>query len=253
MVASPQEWDPDQYARNAAHIPARGRSLVAVLDPRPGERILDLGCGPGALASEMIALGASVVGVDASPEMVAAARARGIDARAQGGEHLAFDQEFDGVFSNAALHWMKSDPDAVLLGIFRALRPGGRFVAEFGGLGNVAGPRVALRAMLESRGRDPDSVDPWYFPSVEDYRPRVERAGLSVESIALIPVPTAIPGGMDAWVDTFGVAFLHALPEAERAQARAEVIRKLTPILCDEQGRWVLDHMRLRVVARRPR
>lgn len=248
----PQEWDPDRYTQHASHIPERGKAVLELLRLKAGERVLDVGCGHGVLSTEMIGRGASVRGIDASKEMVAAARARGIDAHVEDAEHLTYDREFDAAFSNAALHWMKSDPDAVAAGIFRALRPGGRFVAEFGGFGNVAGPRVALREVVRARGLDPDSVDPWFFPSILDYRPRLERAGFRVEYMELFSVPTPLPSGMDGWLQTFGLAFLNALPPGERAAAHDEALAMLTPVLRDSHGHWIVDHVRLRLLAHRP-
>src|SRR4051812_24270218 len=125
-------WAPDAYLQHAGFVPALGAGVLELLDPQPGERILDLGCGEGSLTQELVARGAVVLGVDSSDAQVAAARARGLDARVMDGEALAFEHEFDAVFSNAALHWMRR-PDAVVAGVARALRPGGRFVAELGG------------------------------------------------------------------------------------------------------------------------
>jgi len=148
-----QEWDPAQYAQGASFVPKLGEAALAWLAPQPGERILDLGCGDGALTQKFCEAGCEVVGVDASAAQVSAARARGLDARCANGEALNFRAEFDAVFSNAALHWMKN-ADAVLSGVRRALRPGGRFAGEFGGKGNVAQVQAALEAELAARGLD---------------------------------------------------------------------------------------------------
>ncbi|MGH7789991.1 MAG: class I SAM-dependent methyltransferase, partial [Candidatus Binatia bacterium] len=146
-----QSWDPERYARNARFVAELGAPVVELLAPRAGERVLDLGCGDGALTERLVALGCAVVGVDASPEQIAAARARGLDAHVVPGEGLAFAAEFDAVFSNAALHWMKN-ADVVIDGVWRALRPGGRFVGECGGAGCVAQIVAALAAALARRG-----------------------------------------------------------------------------------------------------
>jgi trans-aconitate methyltransferase len=135
-----QHWDPARYQRNAGFVAALGQPVVELLAPRSGERILDLGCGDGAL-TEVLARDARVTGVDASAEQVGAARARGLDAHVADGTRLGFAAEFDAVFSNAALHWMR-DPDAVIDGVWRVLKPGGRFVGECGGAGNVATVRA---------------------------------------------------------------------------------------------------------------
>ncbi len=247
-----QEWNADRYSRNAHFVPALGQPVLDLLKPRVGERILDLACGDGVLTEKLAAAGAIVVGVDAAPDMVSAACKRGIDARVAEGAHLPFAREFDAVFSNAALHWMKADPDAVIAGVARALKPGGRFVAEMGGHGCVAAVTVAMLAVLQRRGVDTQSVIPWYFPTVDDYRARLERAGFIVDYIELIPRPTPLPTGLEGWLQTFGDPLFKQLPEAERATARAEVAALLRPVLCDEQGRWTADYIRLRFAAHLP-
>lgn len=246
-----QRWDPERYARNARFVADLGATLVELLAPRPGEAILDLGCGDGALTEALVARGALVVGVDGSAEQVAAARARGLDARQADGEALDFEAAFDAVFSNAALHWMRK-ADAVIDGVWRALKPGGRFVAEMGGAGNVAGIRTALLTALERLGIDGQAVDPWYFPSPEDYRRRLEARGFEVESIALIDRPTPLPGAMADWLETFAETFLKLVPAEARAALATEVSEALRPSHCDAEGRWTADYVRLRFSARKP-
>jgi trans-aconitate methyltransferase len=250
-VADRQSWDPEVYARNARFVSELGLPLVELLAPRPGERVLDLGCGDGALTEKLVELGCSVVGVDASPEQVAAARARGLDARVAEGEALPFTSEFNAVFSNAALHWMK-DAGAVVDGVWRALRPGGRFVAELGGEGNVARIRAACREALLRRAIDPAAVDPWYFPSAQAYQALLEARGFRVTSIALFERPTPLDGDIADWLSVFGVAFTSAVAPAERPAFVAEVREALRPRLQDARGVWTADYVRLRVAARRP-
>ncbi len=245
--ASGQVWDAERYAQNAPFVPALGKSVLDLLNVRPGEKILDLGCGDGVLTEKIAALGADVTGIDESADMVAAARRRGLNVRLVSAYELNFQEEFDAVFSNAALHWMKIDPDAVIAGVHRALKPEGRFVAEMGGHGNVAAITVALLATLERRGvRDPAATSPWYFPSAEAYRAKLETGGFALSYIELIPRPTPLPTGMAAWIETFGMSFIRRLPEVEQASAIAEVAERLRPVLCDEQGQWTADYVRLR-------
>ena len=244
-----QCWDPNRYAASARFVADLGAPLIALLGPKPGERILDLGCGDGALTEKIAATGATVVGVDASPEMVAAACARGLDARVMDGQSLEFDHEFDAVLSNAALHWMRQ-PDAVLKGVRRALKPHGRLVAELGGAGNVASVMQALIEALGRRGVNGRALVPWYYPTPDEYRALLEVNGFTVNSIELIPRPTTIPGELSDWLDTFAGSFLSAVPISERDAVKREIAERLAPRFKDHSGKWTLDYVRLRVVAR---
>jgi trans-aconitate methyltransferase len=245
-----QHWDPARYQRNAGFVAVLGQPVVELLAPRPDERILDLGCGDGALTA-VLAEQAWVTAVDASAEQVAAARVRGLDAHVADGTQLGFAEEFDAVFSNAALHWMR-DPDAVIDGVWRALKPGGRFVAECGGAGNVATVLEALHAAVARRGADGHAVNPWYFPSVDEYRARLKRRGFTVASIDLIPRPTRLPGRLADWLDTFAESFLAAVPAEERGAVKDEVEAAVRVPLCDANGAWTVDYARLRFAALKP-
>jgi trans-aconitate methyltransferase len=246
-----QSWHPERYARHARFVSDHGESLLTLLEPKPGERILDIGCGDGVLTRKIADSGATVVAIDASPEQVAGARAAGLDAHVADGEALAFEEEFDAVFSNAALHWMK-DADAVIDGMWRALKPGGRIVVEMGGGHNVATIAEALIAALESRGIEGRAAHPWYFPSVEQQRALLESRGFRVISIELFERPTPLPGEMDGWLETFGESFLTQVPPAERPALIAEVTEALRPQLCGPDGKWTADYVRLRFVAVKP-
>ncbi len=146
-----QRWNPVQYAENARFVSDLGMPVVALLSPQASEHILDLGCGDGALTIKLVQLGCDVIGVDSSPDMIMAAKALGLNANVMNGEALTFNHQFDAVFSNAALHWMKN-PEAVIDGVWQALKPGGRFVAEFGGYGNVNTIVTAIESALALRG-----------------------------------------------------------------------------------------------------
>jgi trans-aconitate methyltransferase len=251
MTTAQPHWNPAQYAQTARFVSDLGMPVVDLLAPQPGERILDLGCGDGPLTQKLVALGCSVVGVDASPEMVAAARALGLDARVMDGHALAFDGEFDAVFSNAALHWM-TQPEKVVAGVWRALKPGGRFVGECGGQGNVGRVVEALEAALARRGIDARRVNPWYFASAGEYRVRLEACGFEVDSIALIERPTPLPGHLADWLQTFAKSFIEALPPEQHAGFLEEVAALCRPHLCDANGKWTADYVRLRFAATRP-
>lgn len=244
------EWgaEAERYARDAAFVPALAGGVLDLLAPRPGERILDLGCGDGTLTERIAASGCEVLGVDADASMVAAARARGLSVEQRDGQALDLDGGFDAVFSNAALHWM---PDAagVLRGVHHALEPAGRFVAEFGGFGNVAAICSAARAVLTPMGL---SVPHWFFPTPAAYHRLLGEAGLVVDELHLIHRPTHLPSGMVAWLETFLAGPLGGLSAARRAEVTAAVADLLAPSLRDERGEWWADYVRLRCRATRP-
>ncbi|MEG6509312.1 methyltransferase domain-containing protein [Methyloligella sp. 2.7D] len=245
-----QRWSADDYAKNARFVAELGTPLLGLLAPREGERILDLGCGDGALTEKIAATGADVLGTDMSENLLAAAKARGLDVVWADGHDLPFENEFDAVFSNAALHWM-NQPDKVIEGVFRALKPKGRFVAELGGHGNVAAIATALRAVAKAHDADPDLAAPWYFPSANEYAQRLEQGGFLVQEMKLFSRPTPLPGDIEGWLATFSAPFFEQLPEQTRADAVAETAALLKPALCDSDGLWVADYARLRFAAER--
>ncbi|MEM6489122.1 MAG: methyltransferase domain-containing protein [Pseudomonadota bacterium] len=254
-VPPPPDWCAARYGRNARFVADLAASLVddlaAATGGLSGVEVLDLGCGDGAMTARLIERGARVTGIDASADMVAAARAAGIEASVMDAQALSFAGAFDAVFSNAAIHWM-GDQQAVIDGVARALRPGGVFVAEQGGQGNVAAIRTALIVALAEQGIQTTLDEIWAFPSPDDQRARLEHAGFAVEAIALTPRPTPLDCGMGAWLETLAAPVLARLPAAARAPAMARAETLLAPALRDGQGRWWGDYVRLRYCARLP-
>ncbi len=246
-----QTWSAETYEKNARYVSDLGMPIVEWLDPKAGEHILDLGCGDGALTAKLQALGCKVIGVDSSPDFVQAAQSLGLDARLLDGHQIAFTHEFDAVFSNAALHWMKR-PDRVIAGVWQSLKPGGRFVGEFGGNGNISTIQAALHSAFRARDLDPDKINPWYFPTIEDYRDRLEARGFSVNEMALISRPTPLPTEIGGWLATFANPYTEKIAPAERDAFLAEVISRLEPTLRHNSGHWVADYVRLRFSATKP-
>jgi trans-aconitate methyltransferase len=245
-----QTWDAQSYGLNGAFVHELAGGVLEWLAAKPSEHILDLGCGDGHLTQRIAAAGASVVGVDASVEMVAAARHRGMIAEVGNAETLPYqDKTFDAVFSNAVLHWVR-DHDAMMAQVRRVLKPGGRFVAEMGGQGNVAAIGVALRAVLGRHGYGDREDGVNYYPTAEGYTRRLERHGFEVQRIALIPRPTPLAqGGMEGWLRTFRRGVFDGLPIELRETVVEETAALLAPVLRDEEGNWVADYVRLRFIA----
>lgn len=245
-----QTWDPQTYGKNASFVHEMAGGVIEWLAAQPGERILDMGCGDGQLSVRLAATGAIVRGVDASAQMAAAARGRGIVVDEANVEALPYEAaSFDAVFSNATLHWVRNQ-DAMMREVKRVLRPGGRFVAEMGGHGNVAAILVGLMAALERHGYGELENAVNYYPAPAPYTRRLERAGFRVEKIALIPRPTPLETGMTEWFWTFRRGVLEKLPENLRDVVVAEATSVLERALRDEDGNWVADYVRLRFVAR---
>jgi trans-aconitate methyltransferase len=190
-------------------------------------------------------------GREPQAQQVAAACRLGLDARVMSGDALSFEGGFDAVFSNAALHWMLR-PAEVIAGVWRALKPGGRFVGEMGGHGNVRQIVSALVAALDRRGLDGRAAVPWYFPTPDEYRALLEAQGFAVRTIELFPRPTPLPGDIVGWLDSFAENFTRRVAETERPAFLKEVAAALRPMLCDAEGRWTADYVRLRFAAVRP-
>ncbi|HUH62837.1 MAG TPA: methyltransferase domain-containing protein [Terracidiphilus sp.] len=247
-----QNWDPAAYGEHGAFVHGLAGGALEWLAAQAGEHILDLGCGDGQLTQKIAAVGATVVGVDSSPNMVEAARGRDVAADLAKAEELPYGAcTFDAVFSNAALHWVRGQ-DEMMREVHRVLKPGGRFVAEMGGHGNIAAIRVAFTAALERAGFDDREGDVNFYPTPEEYARRLEHHGFTVERIALIPRPTPLEkGGMSGWLRTFRRGVLEGLPEEVRERVIDETVARLAPVLRDSEGNWAADYVRLRFIAKK--
>lgn len=244
---SDKQWNAEKYARHAGFVSGMALPVVALLNPRGGERILDVGCGDGTLAVVIEQAGAKVVGIDSSVEMVEKARAKGIESYVMSATELAFENEFDAVFSNAALHWIK-DARAALDGICRALKPGGRLVAELGGAGNIRHLTDAMQAVFD-RHREYGRFDnPWYFPGEAEYGKALSDSGFRVDSSELIPRPTPVDD-IDNWLEVFANGIISRLTPPQRAVFNREVRSLLEPQIYSDADGWVADYVRLRVSA----
>jgi len=247
---TPNEWDTRDYDDDHAFVFEYGEDVVGLLDPEPGERILDLGCGTGHLSAAIADGGASVVGLDRDPAMLAEARAAHPDVPFVRGDarRVPFDGAFDAVFSNAALHWIP-DQASVTASVAAALRPGGRFVAELGGAGNVSTVVEAARAAAAARGYDIES--PWYFPTVGEHATLLEEYGFEVRYATLFDRPTELAGGesgLASWLDMFGDSLLAPIPADERDAVVADAAERARDALFDGTS-WTADYRRLRFVA----
>lgn len=247
------EWDATTYDGAHSFVYEYGEDTVDLLAPRDGERILDLGCGTGHLTHRIADRGARAVGLDSSTEMIERAREAYPDCRFVTGDarQFTFEEPFDAVFSNAALHWIP-EQDAVVDSIADALAPGGRFVAELGGVGNVDSIVSATGAELASRGYD--LTIPWYFPTVGEYASLLETHGFEVRYATLFDRPTELDDGADGlatWLEMFGDTLLAPVPDDEREAIVAGIEDRLREE-CFSDGRWIADYRRLRVVAVMP-
>ncbi|MSP12055.1 MAG: methyltransferase domain-containing protein [Chloroflexi bacterium] len=246
-------WHGPAYDANHPYIWKFGASVVDLLAPQPGERILDLGCGTGHLTQQIAQSGAEVVGLDAAPGMIEQARKNYPDLQfvLGDGADFQFPQSFDAVFSNAALHWIKKSAQVVAC-VAAALEPGGRFVAEFGGKGNITSVVSAISTAMEQMGYPvAAAVNPWYFPSLGEYAALVEGHGLSVTFATLFDRPTPVEdgaAGMQHWLEMFGQSFLAAMPPDRRMDCIHLVEELLRPVLFQDDT-WIVDYRRLRIVA----
>lgn len=253
-MAQGSKWNAGLYDDKHSFVWKMAAALLDLLEAKPGERILDLGCGTGHLTDKIAGTGATVVGVDRSPEMIQQAREvyPAIRFEVMDARELAFDEPFDAVFSNATLHWIK-EPDRAITGIAKILRPGGRFVAEFGGKGNTNELLKAAERAWSKTALPGLAPKPWYYPGVAEYSALLEKHGLEVTYAMLFDRPTPLEDGehgLHNWLKMFGAAFTDGLPAEQREAALATVEREARPTLFHD-GHWVMDYRRLRVVARK--
>lgn len=250
VPAAGQVWDAEGYARHAGFVAELGSSVLELLAVRPGERVLDLGCGDGTLTKRLVGAGADVTGLEPDPSLAERARQNGIEVLEQDAHDAFGEATFDAVFSNAALHWMR-EPERVLGHVFAALKPGGRFVAEQGGFGNVAAVIVALEASIEAIGAA-RPARPWDFPSAGLQQLRLRQAGFEVGTLTLVARPTPLPTGFAGWLRTFAAPFVRELDARQLDAVFDDTARRLD-VLQDERGGAFADYVRLRFEAIRPR
>lgn len=248
-------WNASLYDEKMNFVSQYGSGVIEWLQPVAGEHILDLGCGTGDLTAKIAAAGASVVGVDFSPEMIAAAKKKyqSLPFFVADGHTFRSESRFDAVFSNAALHWMKR-PQEVIQSVWLALSPGGRFVAEFGGKENCQQVVDALGTVLAQRGIAADERNPWYFPSIGEYTSLLERQGFRVTLASHFDRPTKMPDGdqgLRHWLDSFADSFFAGLHAEERQRVCEEVAVCLRPALYKD-GEWIVDYKRIRIIAQKP-
>ncbi|GAB6929325.1 class I SAM-dependent methyltransferase [Paenibacillus sp. JCM 10914] len=250
---SEQTWKPQAYDQQLSFVSGYGKGLIEWLAPKPGEHILDLGCGTGDLAYEISASGARVTGMDASHEMIesAAAKYPSLTFIPEDGQNFTTATQYDAVFSNAALHWMRN-AEGVIRSVHAALKPGGRLVAEFGGKGNVEGIYHAIRlVLLDSHGIDAATRNPWYYPSIGEYASLLEAHGFRVRMAYHFDRPTRLSGGADGiriWLLHFGDHFFDGFTEQQKEDA-INSISDITKSTLWNEDSYYADYKRLRIVA----
>ncbi len=241
------KWNPKEYNKHTRFVSELALPVVDLLAPECGEKILDVGCGDGTLAVEMQKRGAKVIGIDTSSEMVASCKEKEIEAHLFSVTDLPYKESFDAVFSNATLHWVK-DARSAIDNIASSLKSGGRFVAEFGGEGNVDALVSAMEELFDRHDDFGEFNNPWYFPSIKSYKKLLEDEGFEVEYIALIPRPTPM-NDIKNWLDIFTNGVTEGLSQEQREVFISECKERVRPRLYHDRDGWMLDYVRLRVKA----
>ena len=245
---SQQNWNATEYKEHASFVPSLTNDVIDLLNPQKGERILDVGCGDGELTLKLQEKGCLVTGIDSSVSMVESTKNRGIEAHVIDGHNMCYQNEFDAVFSNAALHWL-TQPEKVIKNVWLSLKSNGRFVAEFGGDGNIAALLRAMQAVFQENKGFGEFNNPWFFPSVDEYKFLLEQEGFNVKYIALIPRPTPLKSGVRKWLEIFAEGITSHLNPEQKKTFIIAVKDKLTTILYTEKDGWVADYVRIRFEA----
>jgi trans-aconitate methyltransferase len=245
---SKQNWNPSEYVKHASFVPAMANDVVDLLDPKKGEVILDIGCGDGELTQRLQEKGCSVIGIDSSPSMIEAAKNLGIESYVMDGNNISYQNKFDAIFSNAALHWL-TQPEKTIKGAYLALKDNGRFVGEFGGKGNIAALLKAIQEVFEENSDFGQFHMPWFFPTIEEYQALLEQAGFHVKYIELIPRPTPLKSGIEKWLEIFADGITGHMSQVQKVAFLDLVKNKLLPVLYTEQSGWTADYVRLRFEA----
>ena len=247
MTSAPV-WNADAYGQHGRFISRMGLELLQWLDPGQSETILDAGCGDGFVTQRLAGMCDHVIGIDASPDMIAAARAKGLDARCLDIATMPFEGHFDAVFSNSVLQWI-SNPSPAIGAIARALKPGGRFVADLGALGNLAAVLTALGAAGQKHGGNRELANPFFAPTGDEFSSLLKRYGFIIDRLEVEPRITPAETSLMNWISTIFHPFFDQFDDSIRSSVRSEVENLLKPVLCDTGGRWYVDHVRLRVRA----
>ncbi|HCF49177.1 MAG TPA: SAM-dependent methyltransferase [Syntrophomonas sp.] len=247
-----KEWNPDLYDEKHAFVSKLGEDLIELLQPQSGELILDLGCGTGDLSHLIKQSGATVEGLDASKEMVARAREKYPDIQFRPGDACSLNiyERYDAVFSNAVLHWIK-EPEKALAGIWQALKKKGRFVAEFGGRGNVNNVTRAVMKCLREMGHPVSDADlPWYYPSIGEYTSLMEEHGFCVTYARYFVRPTILEdgeNGLSNWLDMFADLLFKNYTADQKQMIFGQIKDQLRDSTLQD-GQWIVDYKRIRVV-----
>jgi trans-aconitate methyltransferase len=245
-------WNANLYDDKHSFVWKMAAGVLELLAPKPNEKILDVGCGTGHLTTQIAEAGADVLGIDRSTDMIRQAKEKYPSLRFEvmDATQINVPETYDAVFSNATLHWIK-EPERVITGIAKALRPGGRFVAEFGGKGNTAGFLDAVQKSWAKLQLASAAPQPWYYPSIAEYSALLEKHGFEVTYAILFDRPTPLEDGgcgLRNWFDMFGASFLQNLSKAQKSALRDEIEDQARPKLF-HSDKWVMDYRRLRVVA----
>ena len=246
-MSNTNKWNADKYNKHANFVSNLASPVIDLLEPKKDEHILDLGCGDGTLAVEIEKFGANVVAVDLSESMVKRTKEKGIKAFVMSATELTFKNDFDAVFSNAVLHWVK-DANEAIKKISKSLKSNGRFIAEFGGYGNIKYLTEAMQEVFDNHKEFGKFNNPWYFPKDTEYKQLLENNGFNVEYIELIPRPTKIDD-ISNWLDIFANGIVSHLTDEQQKQFKQEVRAILKPKIYSEEDGWVADYVRLRLKA----